>query len=336
MRILSTVGFTPEERAMIEQAAGDAEIVDRRCRSQAEMIAAGDGGFDVLFSFRAPDDLMRKAPHLKWVQLLSAGADHILKGQLADRTGIAVSTASGIHSTPIAEYTIASMLAWAHGFHVTMRAQMRREWKRNSDFMNSVDSLRGKTLGVVGYGSIGRETARIGQALGMTVIALKRNPQDPKDTGWNPAGVGDPDGTIPSQWYGPDDREKIMRESDFITVTLPLTGATRGFIGRNEIASMRPGAYIVNIGRGEVIDQNALIDALAGGRIGGAGLDVFEREPLEQESRLWDLENVILTPHMSGSFKNYNLACCELFAANLRRFRAGQPLMNFVDRSLGY
>jgi phosphoglycerate dehydrogenase-like enzyme len=336
MRILSTIGLTSDQRQLLDQAAGGAQIVDRRCRSQAEMVEAAQGGCDVYFGFRAPDELMRRSPDLKWIQLLSAGADHILRGVLAERATVAVTTASGIHSTPIAEYTIGSMLAWAHGLHVTMRAQIRGEWQRNSQFMDSVDSLRGKTLGVIGYGSIGRETARIGQALGMTVLALKRNPQDRRDAGWNPPAVGDPEGRIPEQWFGPEDCEAIMRASDFITVTLPMTPLTQGFIGAREIAAMRGNAYIVNIGRGEVIDQNALIEALREKRIGGAGLDVFAREPLEADSPLWNLENVILTPHMSGAFKGYNSACCDLFAANLRRYRSGEPLFNFVDRALGY
>jgi phosphoglycerate dehydrogenase-like enzyme len=335
MKILSTVGLKPEEIRKLEQISG-AQVTDRRCRSQAEMIQAGANGCDILFSFRAPDELIKKSPDLKWVQFLSAGADHVLKGELKARSGVLLTNASGIHSTPIAEYTIASMLAWSHGFHVTMRAQIRREWKRGLDFMDTVDSLRGKTLGVVGYGSIGRETARIGQALGMNTLALKRNPDERRDTGWNPGGVGDPDGTIPAHWYGPDGCKELLRASDFITVTLPATPATSRFIGREEIAVMRPHAYIVNIGRGDVIDQNALIEALRANKIGGAGLDVFEREPLEQESALWDLENTILTPHMSGSFKGYNSSCCELFAENLGRFVAGKPLLNVVDRALGY
>jgi phosphoglycerate dehydrogenase-like enzyme len=336
MKILSTVGLKRDELSRLNQISGGAEIVDRRCRSQAEMIEAGADGCDILFSFRAPDELIRRSPNLKWVQFLSAGADHVMRGELAARKNIALTNASGIHSTPIAEYTIASMLAWSHGFHVTMRAQMRREWKRNWDFMESVDSLRGKTLGVVGYGSIGRETARIGAALGMTILALKRSPTEHRDTGWNPPGVGDPEGKLPARWFGPDGCKEILRDSDFITVTLPATPHTRRFIGREEIAAMRRNAYIVNIGRGEVIDQAALIDALRENRIGGAGLDVFEREPLEPESGLWDLENVILTPHMSGSFRGYNSACCELFAENLGRFVSGKPLLNQVDRELGY
>ncbi len=336
MKILSTVGLKPEEINKLEQISGGAEVVDRRYRSQAEMIEAAAGGCDILFSFRAPDELIRRSPNLKWIQFLSAGADHIMKGELAARTNVAITNASGIHSTPIAEYTIASMLAWSHGFHITMRAQMRREWKRNWDFMESVDSLRGNTLGVIGYGSIGRETARIGQALGMTILALKRNPHEHQDTGWNPPGIGDPEGKLPIAWYGPDGCIELLRASDFITVTLPATTETRRMIGRDEIAAMRPHAYIVNIGRGEVIDQAALSDALRDKRIGGAGLDVFEREPLEPESPLWDLENTILTPHMSGSFKGYNSACCELFAENLERFVSGKHLLNQVNRELGY
>ena len=334
MRILSTIGLTPEQRRIIEAAAGNAELVDRRCRSQAEMVEAAAKGCDVLFTLRVPDELMTRSPQLKWIQLMSAGADHILKGVLAERNAVAVTTGSGVAASTIAEYTIASMLAWAHVLPTTMRAQIRREWKRTG-FMD-IEPMRGKTLGVLGYGSIGRETARIAQGLGMDVLALKRNPEQRRDTGWNPQGVGDPEGSIPRRWYGPEQCEQLLRESDYVTVTLPLTANTRGFIGRQQIAAMRPNAYIVNVGRGEVIDQDALIEALRENRIAGAGLDVFEREPLETESALWDLENVILTPHVSGGFNNYNGVCCELFADNLRRFRAGQPLFNLVDRSLGY
>lgn len=334
MRILSTIGLTAEQRQIIEQASGDAELIDRRCRSQAEMVEAAAGGCDVLFTLRVPDELLKRSPQLKWVQLMSAGADHLLKGLLQERKEITVTTGSGVAANTIAEYTIASMLAWAHVLPATMRAQLNREWKRTG-FMD-VEPMRGKTLGVIGYGSIGRETARIARALGMEVLALKRNPEEHRDSGWNPPGIGDPEGTIPRRWYAPDQCEQIMRESDYLTVTLPLTPQTRGFIGRKEIAAMRSNAYIVNVGRGEVIDQMALIEALRENRIAGAGLDVFEREPLEPESALWDLQNVILTPHVSGGFKNYNGLCCDLFAANLQRFRAGYPLFNLLDRASGY
>jgi phosphoglycerate dehydrogenase-like enzyme len=335
MKIISTSALQPAQRAAISIAAPGAQIVDRQCRSADEIDAMVSEGCDVVLTFRVPADLRERAPALKWVQLLSAGADHV-PAELLASGAVPISTASGIHATPIAEYTIASMLAYAHRFHITMRAQLKRAWMRSGQFMASVDELRGKTLGVVGYGSIGRETARIADALGMTVLALKRNPATRSDPGYCPQGLGDPEGRIPKRYYGPSECAAMLAESDYITVTVPRTSATRNFIGAREIAAMKPRAYIVNIGRGGVIDEPALADALRAGKIGGAGLDVFEHEPLEPESPFWDLENVILTPHMSGANRGYMDKACELFAANLRRFAAGQPLLNLVDPALGY
>ncbi|MGO9450196.1 MAG: D-2-hydroxyacid dehydrogenase [Candidatus Binataceae bacterium] len=335
MKVISTVVLEPALRDALAQAVPGAEIVDRQCRSNDDVVTLAAGGGDVMLGFRVPDDLLERAPGLKWIQLLSAGADHALTGSFKNPR-IPITTSSGIHATPIAEYTIGSMLAYAHRLHVAIRAQQRHQWNVRGGFMSSVDELRGKTLGVIGYGSIGRETARLADALGMPVIALKRTPADRRDPGWSPAGLGDPEGKIPRKYFGPDDCETVLRESDYITVTLPLTSATRKFIGAKEIAAMKPEAYIVNIGRGEVIDERALIDALKAGKIGGAGLDVFEHEPLEADSPLWDLENVILTPHISGANRGYMVKACELFAENLRRFAANQPLLNVVDPVHGY
>ncbi len=336
MKIVSTVSLGPPLRALVERAAPGAAIADRQCRGNEEIaeLVRSAGGCDVMFSFRVPPQVIAAAPQLRWVQLLSAGADHLPTAELGHH--VAITTASGIHAATMAEYTIASMLAFAHKLHMLIRAQMHREWRRSGEFMSMVDSMRSRTLGVVGYGSIGRETARIAQALGMRVLALKRDPTVRTDPGWMPAGLGDPEGRIPERFYGAGERREMLAECDYITVTLPLTEATRGFIGLSELAAMRPHAYLVNVGRGEVIDQGALVDALRSGRLGGAGLDVFEREPLEADSPLWEMENTILTPHMSGSFKGYVAAACELFAENLRRFAANQPLLNRIDPALGY
>jgi phosphoglycerate dehydrogenase-like enzyme len=285
-------------------------------------------------TFRVPNDLANRAS-VKWIQLLSAGADHVLGGPLKG-SKIPITTASGIHATPIAEYTLASMLAYAHRIHLAIRAQVRHEWMRSGAFMAGVDDIRGQTLGIIGYGSIGRETARLAAAFGMKVLALKRNPSERVDAGWCPAGLGDPDGKIPARYFGPEDRETILRESDYVSVTLPLTDHTRKFINEREFAAMKPGAYLVNIGRGEVIDERAMAAALSAKKIGGAGLDVFEHEPLEASSPLWDLENVILTPHISGANRGYMDKACELFAENLKRFAANRALLNLVDPGLGY
>jgi phosphoglycerate dehydrogenase-like enzyme len=335
MKIISTVALQPAQRAAINRAVPGVELADRQCRTAEETAELIATGCDVLLAFRVPIDVAKLAPTLKWIQLLSAGADHVLGGPLKGGK-IPITTASGIHATPIAEYTIASMLAYAHRIHLAIRAQVRREWMRSGAFMASVDEIRGRTLGIIGYGSIGRETARLAAAFGMTVLALKRNPADRADAGWSPAGLGDPEGTIPARFFGPEDREAILRESDYVSVTLPLTEHTRRFIGEREFAAMKPGAYLVNIGRGEVIDEPAMTTALTTGKIGGAGLDVFEHEPLEATSPLWNLENVILTPHISGANRGYMDKACELFAENLKRFSTNRSLLNLVDPNLGY
>ncbi len=335
MKIVCAYELSPAQRRLIEDASAGAEIRDRRCRTTDELAVLMREGCDVLHGFRFPEHPLAIAPDLKWIQLLSAGADYALGGPLKD-VPIPITTSSGIHATPIGEYVIASILGYSHGFHIAIRAQLRREWTARRRLNATVDEVRGKTLGVIGYGSIGREAARIAQALGMRVLALKRNPASRADPGWVPKGLGDPEGTIPERFFGPDERNAILGASNYVAVTLPLTPHTRGFIGAGELAAMQAGGYLVNIGRGEVIDQAALVEALKANRIGGAGLNVFEREPLEAESPLWELENAILTPHISGANRGYMDKACELFADNLRRFGRGQPLLNQLDRELGY
>jgi len=335
MKIISTVALQPAQRAAIASAVPGAELADRQCRTPEEISDFVSSGCDVLLSFRMPLDVTSRARGLKWIQLLSAGADHALGGPLKG-SAIPVTTASGIHATPIAEYTLASMLSYAHRIHLAIRAQIRRQWMRSGAFMASVDEIRARTLGIIGYGSIGRETARLAAAFGMTVLALKRNPAERVDPGWCPPGLGDREGKIPARFFGPGDREAILRESDYVSVTLPLTDHTRKFIGEREFAAMKPGAYLVNIGRGEVIDERAMAAALAAQKIGGAGLDVFEHEPLQPNSPLWDLENVILTPHISGANRTYMDKACQLFVENLKRFTSNRPLLNLVDPKLGY
>lgn len=334
MKIISTVALEKPQRATIIAAAPGADLLDRPCRSPEEISELVSGGCDVLLSFRMPSDILERARGLKWVQLLSAGADHALGGPMKS-AAIPITTASGVHATPIAEYTIASMLAYARRLHITLRAQQRHEWSRRT-VISSLDVIRGKTLGIVGYGSIGRETARLADAFGMRILALKRNPSERRETGWTPRGLGDPEGKIPARWFGPEACSELLGESDYVSVTLPLTNATRKFIGAKEIAAMKPGAYFVNIGRGAVVDEAALATALTAGKIGGAGLDVFEREPLPAESPLWDIEQAILTPHVSGDFRGYMELAAELFAENLRRFQSGNPLLNQVDPAHGY
>ena len=170
----------------------------------------------------------------------------------------------------------------------------------------------------------------------MEVVALKRDPHVRRDPRFNFPDTGDPEGRIPSRWFGPEQCAELMALSDFIVITLPLTAETRNFIGERELAAARPQAYLVNVGRGEVIDQTALIQALSSGRLGGAGLDVMVPEPLPPDNPLWDMENVILTPHTAVPNKRYQNDCLRIFAENLRRFATGRDLINVVNVKRGY
>jgi phosphoglycerate dehydrogenase-like enzyme len=336
MKILAAMRLTERQRALIQEASPGAEILDGFNPFEPEKMDPVLGDCEVMITFRVPKDLAQRAPKLKWIHLMSAGVEHALAAGVFENPDLLLTNSSGIHGTTIGEYILASMLAYAHQIHIPLRAQVRHEWLPNRYFMKSVFDLRGKTVGIVGYGSIGRETGRLAQAFGMEVLALKRDPLDHADAGWCAPHVGDPEGRIPTRWFGPEQRLELMALSDFIVVTLPLTPATHHFLGAAEFAAARPGAYVVNVGRGEVIDQDAMIVALKSGGLGGAGLDVTTPEPLGADSALWDIENVLLTPHVSGAKQGYNDEACAVFVENLRRLRSGRKLLNLIERTLGY
>jgi len=258
------------------------------------------------------------APRLRWIQLTSAGADRLLNSGFVEQ-GITVTTVSGLHATPIGEFVIGAMLQWAKGAPRTMRAQLRREWVRFAP-----TELHGKTVGVVGLGHIGGEVARLAKAFGCRVIANRRS-EAPG------AGHEHVDEMLPAGAL-----ERLLGESDYVAVCVPLTKETRGLIGEAQLRAMKPTAFLVNIARGPVIEETALIGALREGVIAGAALDVFEREPLPPESPLWEMENVIITPHISGGTEIYNRRATEIFTRNLRRYLDGEPLENVVDPERGY
>jgi phosphoglycerate dehydrogenase-like enzyme len=342
MKITSALMLNDHQKALIKAACPEAEIVCPAQRLRSPVVWDHDvldplvKDADVLIGHRARPGLAEFAPRLRWIQFLGAGIDHLKITDLLAQDRIILTNASGVSATWIAEYVLGSMLLFTHRFHVTMAAQRRHEWLGFGSFMMGVEGLRGKTVGILGYGSIGRETARLCQAHNMEVLALKRNPNNRADTSWVRPGVGDPEGVIPSRWFGPEQRAELLALSDYVVVSLPLTPDTHHFLGRREFDAVKRGAYLVNVGRGPIIDQDAMIEALKDGRLCGAGLDVTDPEPLNPESELWDMENVILTPHCSGARKTYYDVGCELFAENLRRFLDGRELINQIDRTHCY
>jgi phosphoglycerate dehydrogenase-like enzyme len=196
--------------------------------------------------------------------------------------------------------------------------------------------LRGSTVGIAGYGSVGRQIARLLQPFGVSILAAKRDVMHPEDTGYTQDGLGDPGGDFFQRLYPVQAIGSMLRECDYLVVTLPHTPETHGLIGAAELAALRPGAALVDISRGGVVDQGALIQALQDRRLAGAALDVFAEEPLPANSALWKMPNVIISPHIAGNSPSYNERAVELFAENLHRFLAGLPLYNRFDAQKGY
>lgn len=333
VKVLSVMKLTDQQLDRLRAVSPRLQVSQTTCKTPEDMLPLlGDP--EILYTFFA-DFAPEQAPHLRWVQLSSAGIDHVRDKPLL-ASEIAISTTSGIHAIPIAEYTFGSMLAFARNLPQMFALQQRHEWPRGRwDALRGTE-LRGRTIGIVGYGSIGREIGRLARAFGMDVLASKRSPQRRDDDGWVVPGAGDPHMEHVSRVYGADELEAMVAECDFVVVALPLTKDTEGIIGEAVLRAMRPTAYFVNISRGGVVDEAALIRALREGWIAGAGLDVFRHEPLPPESPFYDLPNLILTPHISGASAAYDDRATDLFAENLRRYLAGQPLLNLVDRQRGY
>ncbi|MBX3002194.1 MAG: D-2-hydroxyacid dehydrogenase [Caldilineaceae bacterium] len=267
-----------------------------------------------------PRDLLPRAKKLRWMQLWGAGADWLMRYPEAQEMDFVLTNASGVHAIPITEHIFAFLFSLGRGFHKAMRAQVEGKWRKPEG--DELFELPDKTMVLLGVGAIGQQTARIADALNMRVIGVRRDPSV------SAPGV--------ERMVGNDQLLVVLPEADFVVVTVPLTHETERMIGERELRAMKPGAYIVNIGRGKIIDQDALIRALREGWIAGAGLDVTDPEPLPADSPLWAMENVIITAHYSGLTPYYDERALEIFLDNLKRYRAGEEMRNVVDKGLGY
>jgi phosphoglycerate dehydrogenase-like enzyme len=279
----------------------------------------------------------RDAPNLRWIQFHNAGIDGLLEHPIFNESDIALTTASGIHAIQIAEYTFSQILAFAHHLPEMFEDKLAAQWPEHRWDRYEPSELYGSTLGIIGYGSIGRQIARIAQAFGMKILALKRDLRhlESEEPTLEP-NTGDPDGSTPDRIYPPEALHSMLAECDFAVLTVPLTPATQQMIDQAALRHMKSTGVLINVSRGPVIDESALVEALQNGIIGGAGLDVFAEEPLPEDSPLWKLPNVILSPHIAGFSPHYDRRVINLFAENLHRFLAGEPLLNQVSRSLHY
>ena len=277
---------------------------------------------DVLVNCFTPLKFFRevfvRCPNLKWVHSFSAGVENTLFPELI-ASPVPLTNARGVFSRSLAEFVIAGAM-----FFDKKLADMRQQQAEGRWVNMSVDELHGKTMGIVSYGTIGQACARLAKAFGMRVVANRRRPE---------LSVDDP---LVDEMYGPDELRELMRQSDFVVITSPLTPATRGMVGAAEIAAMKPSAVLINVGRGPVVAEQALIEALKQKRIRGAALDVFDTEPLPAGHAFYSLDNVLLSPHSADHTPGWTDASMVFFVENFNRFAAGQPLQNIVDKHEGY
>jgi phosphoglycerate dehydrogenase-like enzyme len=278
------------------------------------------------------DRLLARAPRLNYVHSASAGVERALTPAARER-GIVITNARGVFSRPIAEYVLMMILAVSRRLPGLLELQRERTWQP----LEGVE-LRDVTIGIVGLGSIGRAVGALATAFGCRVVAVRRR----SDAGSDPsrAAAGDEPPSVGELMLdrvgGPESLGDVLAESDFVVLAAPLTSQTEGMIDADALAAMKPGAWLINVARGRLVDERALLDALRDGRIGGAVLDTFREEPLAPTSPFYDLPNVIVTPHTSWSSGRVLDRSVELFCDNLRRYAAGEPLLNVVDPAAGY
>lgn len=286
---------------------------------------------EVLYSLAA-DFPMEAAPNLKWLQMNSAAVNQ-LAGLPILQSDVVVTNVSGAYTTAVAECAMAMLLGMARRLPLGFALQGRREW--DSYVMQGYD-LYGKTLGIVGYGSIGRHIGRLAHGFGMKILACKRQPEERRDTGFALPGTGDAEGGLPEAWYGVDEIEKMCALSDILVITLPLTDHTRNIIGRAELAALPAGAFVINVGRGGVLNEAALLELLKSGHIAAAALDVFENEPLPADSPMWDAPNLMVLPHIASWTVSQPERAAAIFIENVKRYVTGEPLLNVVDKQWLY
>ncbi len=279
---------------------------------------------------------VEQVPSLKWLQFHYAGIDRFVDEPIVNKDGVKITTLSGAAAPHIAEHALALMMALARQLPALMAYQKKAEWPKDRFSRYIPFELRGKTVGIVGYGSIGRQLAWLLQPFNVTVLATKRDLKQTADTGYCPEGSGDPGGDLVRRFYPPEAIRSMVRECQVVFITAPLTRQTHNLLNARVFDAMPAGSYLVDVSRGGIVEHTALLNALKDGKLAGAGLDVFPDEPLAAGNPLWAMPNVMITPHVSGASPEYNQHAMNLFAENLYRYISGLTLYNLFDPKRGY
>jgi phosphoglycerate dehydrogenase-like enzyme len=334
MLVLMTVRFPDALLQRIRSVSPRLRVEVHPASNTAELPGGLLPDVEILYTMRTLPD-PEAVPNLRWIQFHSAGIDHVAEHPLL-RGEVRVTTLSGAGVPQMAEYVLMALLALGRRLPRLERDRTEKRWAENRFERFRPSDLKGSTVGIVGYGSVGREVARLCRAFGAEVLATKRDLRHPADDGYRPDHQGDPGAEVPTRLYPPQALPSMAAECDFLVITVPLTPETRGLVGRAVLKKMKPTACLVDVSRGGVIDHNALIEALSEKRLGGAALDVFPVEPLPASSPLWDMPNVLLSPHIGGASDHYFEQATALFAINLQRYLTDQPLLNEFDPRRGY
>lgn len=279
---------------------------------------------EILFTISLRAEQFAFAKKLRWIHAPSAAVHQLLFPELV-KSDVIVTNSREVHGPVVAEHVMALMFALAKNIPLAVRLQGKRVWGQRWIWNEGAHprEISGATLGLIGVGSIGGRVAKMASALGMRVIAVREHVEKGR-----PAGV--------ERVCSPSAMDELLKESDFVVLAAPLVEDTRGLINAARLGAMKPGAYLINVGRGPQVDEKALVEALQSRRIAGAALDVFEQEPLPEDSPLWDLENLLITPHTAGLTEKIWHRHYEFFSNNLRRYFAGQELRFMVDKRKGY
>ncbi|MCZ7553979.1 MAG: hypothetical protein B6D39_10780 [Anaerolineae bacterium UTCFX2] len=333
--LLMTVPIPDELIEKLQSVSSRLHIHQHRVSRAEEVPAEVWATAEVLYTGRVIPQ-PSQAPNLRWIQFHFTGVDHAWEAPILRREGLVVTTMSGASATQVAEYIAMMILALGHRLPDMIEHQKKIVWPKDRWERFSPHEIRNATVGIIGYGSIGRQLARLLYAFGARILASKRHGMNPRDDGYTAAGFGDPEGDYVHRIYPAEALKSMARESDFLVNTLPLTPATRGLIGAEVFSVMKDTAYLIDISRGGVINHTALIGALKDKKIAGAALDVFPEEPLPPDDPLWKMPNVIVTPHISGISPYYDARAVELFSENLRHYLAGSRLLNQLDLERGY
>jgi len=335
IEVLVTLAFTDELMNQISEVSPRLAVEKIVAHKVEEISDEVWNRMEVLYTNRVLPK-PEQAPNLRWIQFHWAGLDHALEEPILHREDVLITNVSGASAPQMAEHAVMMMLALGHHMPDAIAHQKRADWPSGRWELFNPHELRGSTVGIVGYGSIGRQIARILQVFGATVLATKRDVFHPEDTGYTIEGMGDPEGDLVNRLYPPQALCTMIKKCDYVVVTLPRTTATRGMLGAKELAAFKASAFLIDISRGEIVDHNALIPLLRDHKIAGAALDVYPVEPLPADSPLWKLPNVILTPHIAGYSPHYDERAVSLFVENLHCYLEGRPLYNRLDLNLEY